>query len=141
MSANAVADSVVSAIESNAFDFILVNFANPDMVGHTGVLDAAIHAVQTVDEGVGRIVDAALVKGGAVIITADHGNCELMKDPATGAPHTAHTTFPVPLLYINEKDRSRALRKGGRICDVAPTMLALMGIAQPAAMTGTSLLP
>jgi 2,3-bisphosphoglycerate-independent phosphoglycerate mutase len=139
MSAKGVADAVVLAIETGKFDFVLVNFANPDMVGHTGVLDAAIHAVETVDEGVGRIVDAALAKGGAVIITADHGNCELMKDPATGAPHTAHTTNPVPLLYVNDADRARALRSGGRICDVAPTMLALMGVAQPSAMSGRSL--
>jgi 2,3-bisphosphoglycerate-independent phosphoglycerate mutase len=140
MSAKGVADAVVAAIETGKFDFVLVNFANPDMVGHTGVLDAAIHAVETVDEGVGRIVDAALAKGGAVIITADHGNCELMKDPVTGAPHTAHTTNPVPLLYVNDADRARSLRSGGRICDVAPTMLGLMDVPQPSAMSGRSLL-
>jgi 2,3-bisphosphoglycerate-independent phosphoglycerate mutase len=139
MSAAGVTDAVVRAITSDKFDFILVNFANPDMVGHTGNLDAAIHAVESVDAGLRAIVDAARVRGGAVFITADHGNCELMKDPATGAPHTAHTLNPVPLLYVSEADRGRVLRSGGRICDVAPTMLALLGVQQPAAMTGRSL--
>jgi 2,3-bisphosphoglycerate-independent phosphoglycerate mutase len=140
MSAAGVADACVAAIETGKFDFVLVNFANPDMVGHTGILDAAITAVEAVDRGIGRIVDAAKKQGGAVIITADHGNCELMKDPASGQPHTAHTTFPVPLIYVNEADRDAKVRPGGRICDVAPTMLSLMGIAQPAAMTGVPLL-
>jgi 2,3-bisphosphoglycerate-independent phosphoglycerate mutase len=140
MSAAAVADAVVKAIEGDKFDFILVNFANPDMVGHTGVMGAAVTAVETVDTGVGRIVDAARGKGGAVFITADHGNCELMKDPATGQPHTAHTTNPVPLLYVNDADAAALLKSGGRICDVAPTMLELLGLPQPAAMTGHSLL-
>jgi 2,3-bisphosphoglycerate-independent phosphoglycerate mutase len=140
MSARSVADAVVKAIETNSFDFVLVNFANPDMIGHTGVLPAAIQAVEVVDEGVGRIVDATTKLGGAVIITADHGNCELMIDPKSGKPHTAHTTFPVPLLYVNDADTSAKLRTGGRICDVAPTMLKLLGLAQPAVMTGQSLL-
>jgi 2,3-bisphosphoglycerate-independent phosphoglycerate mutase len=139
MSAKGVADAVVSAIEKDAFDFVLVNFANPDMVGHTGMLEAATRAVEVVDEGIGRIVAAAKNKGGCVIITADHGNCELMKDPATGKPHTAHTLNPVPLLYVNEADRDVKLRSGGRICDVAPTMLALLELEKPAAMTGESL--
>jgi 2,3-bisphosphoglycerate-independent phosphoglycerate mutase len=139
MSAAGVADETVKAIESGTFDFVLVNFANPDMVGHTGMLGAAITAVEAVDDGIGRIVKAATDRGGVVLITADHGNCELMKDPATGAPHTAHTTNPVPLVYVNEADRARVLRPGGRICDVAPTMLALLGLRQPAAMTGVSL--
>jgi 2,3-bisphosphoglycerate-independent phosphoglycerate mutase len=130
---------VVQAIDSNRFDFVLVNFANPDMVGHTGVLGAAIEAVQAVDAGVGRIVAAARARGGAVIVTADHGNCELMKDPATGQPHTAHTLNPVPLLYVNDADGHAQLRPGGRICDVAPTMLELLALPQPAAMTGKSL--
>jgi 2,3-bisphosphoglycerate-independent phosphoglycerate mutase len=140
MSAAAVATSVEEAIRSGKYDFVLVNFANPDMVGHTGVLDAAIHAVEAVDAGVGKIVDAARAMGGAVLVTADHGNCELMKDPATGQPHTAHTLNPVPLLYVNDADPGAALRGGGRICDVAPTMLALLGIPQPPEMTGVSLL-
>ena len=140
MSAAGVADAVVAAIESDRFDFVLVNFANPDMVGHTGMLDAAIHAVQAVDVGVGRIADAVRARGGALIVTADHGNCELMKDPATGQPHTAHTLNPVPLLYVNDAERDVAVMDGGRICDVAPTMLRLLGIPQPAAMTGHDLL-
>jgi 2,3-bisphosphoglycerate-independent phosphoglycerate mutase len=104
------------------------------------VLDAAIQAVETVDTGVGRIVDAARAAGGAVFVTADHGNCELMKDPTTGNPHTAHTLNPVPLLYVNDADASARIRTGGRICDVAPTMLELLGLPQPVEMTGKSLL-
>jgi 2,3-bisphosphoglycerate-independent phosphoglycerate mutase len=139
MSAGAVADAVVRAIEGGELDFILVNFANPDMVGHTGVMSAAVTAVETVSAALGRVVEATRARGGAVFITADHGNCELMRDPATGQPHTAHTTNPVPLLYVNDADRAVALRPGGRICDVAPTMLELLGLPQPAAMTGRSL--
>jgi 2,3-bisphosphoglycerate-independent phosphoglycerate mutase len=139
MSAKGVADATVAAIEKDAFDFVLINFANPDMVGHTGMLDAATHAVEAVDEGIGRIVRAAVAKGGAVFITADHGNCELMKDPETGNPHTAHTLNPVPLIYVNEADREVSLRSGGRICDVAPSMLTLLGLEKPVAMTGESL--
>jgi 2,3-bisphosphoglycerate-independent phosphoglycerate mutase len=139
MSAAAVAQTVTEAIRGGKYDFILVNFANPDMVGHTGVLDAAIHAVEAVDAGVGQIVEAARAAGGAVLITADHGNCELMKDPATGKPHTAHTLNPVPLIYVNDAEASAHLRAGGRICDVAPTMLQLLGLPQPAEMTGVSL--
>ncbi|HKQ68694.1 MAG TPA: alkaline phosphatase family protein, partial [Polyangiaceae bacterium] len=140
MSEPKVADSAASAIRSGKYDFILVNFANPDMVGHTGKLDPAIQAVEAVDHGIAAIVGAARAVGGAVIITADHGNCELMRDPSTGGPHTAHTTNPVPLLYVNDNDLSAKLRSGGRICDVAPMMLKLMGLAQPAVMTGLSLL-
>lgn len=140
MSAAGVTEAVVRAIESGTFDFVLVNFANPDMVGHTGMLPAAIHAVEAVDHGIGAIVDAALARGGAVLITADHGNCELMRDPVTGAPHTAHTTNPVPFVLVDDSRRGATLRAGGRISDVAPTMLAMLGIEQPAAMTGKSLL-
>jgi 2,3-bisphosphoglycerate-independent phosphoglycerate mutase len=139
MSAKGVADAVVSAIESKKFDFVLVNFANPDMVGHTGVLPAAIAAVEAVDDGIGRVADAVRKAGGALIVTADHGNCELMKDPATGQPHTAHTLNPVPLVYVNDADRDAQIRAGGRICDVAPTMLQILGLPAPAAMTGKSL--
>jgi 2,3-bisphosphoglycerate-independent phosphoglycerate mutase len=140
MSAAGVAQAVVEAINSDKYDFVVVNFANPDMVGHTGVLDAAIHAVEAVDVGVGQIVEAARARGGAVIVTADHGNCELMRDPASGQPHTAHTLNPVPLLYVNDADANAHLRGGGRICDVAPTMLELLGLPQPQEMTGKSLL-
>jgi 2,3-bisphosphoglycerate-independent phosphoglycerate mutase len=139
MSAAAVGDTVVRAIEGDTFDFVLVNFANPDMVGHTGVMKAAVEAVETVDTALGKIVDAVRAKGGALFITADHGNCELMRDPKTGQPHTAHTTNPVPLLYVNDADAKAKLKTGGRICDVAPTMLELLGLPKPAAMTGHSL--
>jgi 2,3-bisphosphoglycerate-independent phosphoglycerate mutase len=140
MSEPAVAEAVAGAIRTGKFDFVLVNFANPDMVGHTGKLDAAIEAVEAVDKGIGQVVEAARSQNGVVIITADHGNCELMRDPVTGHPHTAHTLNPVPLIYVNDADRNAKLRSGGRICDVAPTMLKLMGLSQPAVMTGHSLL-
>ncbi len=139
MSAAGVTDAAAEAISSGQFDFVLVNFANPDMVGHTGFLDAAISAVEAVDRGVGVLLDATLAAGGAFLLTADHGNCELMRDPETGAPHTAHTTNPVPFVLAQGAARP-ALRSGGRLADVAPTMLALLGIPQPAAMTGESLL-
>jgi 2,3-bisphosphoglycerate-independent phosphoglycerate mutase len=140
MSAAAVADAVTEAIDSAKFDFVLVNFANPDMVGHSGILSAAITAVEAVDAGIARIAAAVKRQGGAMLITADHGNCELMKDPASGQPHTSHTTNPVPLVYVNDADRDATILPGGRICDVAPTMLELLGLAQPAAMSGHSLL-
>ena len=140
MSAAAVASAVEEAVHAGRYDFILVNFANPDMVGHTGKLDAAILAVDAVDSALGRVVAAVTSAGGALIVTADHGNCELMKDPATGEPHTAHTTNRVPLIYVNESDPDERLHAGGRICDVAPTMLGLMNLPVPSAMTGHSLL-
>ncbi len=140
MSAKGVADAVVSALEQKDYDFVLVNFANPDMVGHTGVLPAAIAAVDAVDEGIGRIVDAALAKGGAVFITADHGNCEQMVDAVTGAPFTQHTVNRVPFLYARKGAEDARLRDGGRIADVAPTMLRLLGLPKPEVMTGESLL-
>jgi 2,3-bisphosphoglycerate-independent phosphoglycerate mutase len=138
MSAHEVATSVAEAIRSGRYDFILVNFANPDMVGHTGNLEAAIRAVEVVDEGVGLIAAAVREQGGALFVTADHGNCEQMKD-AEGNPHTAHTTNPVPLYYMNDKDPDVVLDKGGRICDVAPTMLEILGLPAPLSMTGRSL--
>jgi 2,3-bisphosphoglycerate-independent phosphoglycerate mutase len=140
MSEAKVADAAASAIRSGKYDFVLVNFANPDMVGHTGKLEPAIRAVEAVDDGVGAIVEASRSMGGAVFITADHGNCELMRDPVTGGPHTAHTTNPVPLLYVNDRDRGAKIRSGGRICDVAPTMLKLMGLPIPPAMSGVPLI-
>jgi 2,3-bisphosphoglycerate-independent phosphoglycerate mutase len=139
MAAAQVTQAVTEAVRSGRYDFVLVNFANPDMVGHTGHLDAAIHAVEAVDAGVGAIVEAARAAGGAVFVTADHGNCELMKDPATGQPHTAHTLNPVPFIYVNDRDSSVTLRAGGRLSDVAPTMLELLGLPQPAEMSGRSL--
>ena len=140
MSAGGVTDAVVNAVNSDLFDFILVNFANGDMVGHTGVLQAAIEAVETVDAGVGRVVDAVLAKGGAVVVTADHGNCEQMLDPETGGPHTKHTTYDVDLIVVDDEHKGGRLHEGGRLADVAPTVLELMGVAQPAEMTGRSLL-
>jgi 2,3-bisphosphoglycerate-independent phosphoglycerate mutase len=140
MAAAGVAETVTGAVESGKYDFIVVNFANPDMVGHSGVLSAAIQAVEAVDAGVGKIVAATRAKGGAVLITADHGNCELMKDPATGQPHTSHTLNPVPIVYVNDADHGARIRPGGRLCDIAPTMLEVLGLPQPSEMTGRSLL-
>jgi 2,3-bisphosphoglycerate-independent phosphoglycerate mutase len=139
MSAKGVADAVEKALRETDLDFVLVNFANPDMVGHTGILPAAIQAVEAVDDGVGRIVDAALAKNGAVFITADHGNCEQMADE-NGNPFTQHTLNRVPFHYIRKGAESAKLRAGGRIADVAPTMLKLLGLPQPAEMSGESLL-
>ena len=143
MSAPTVADTVVAAVESGKYDFIVVNFANPDMVGHTGVLKAAITAVETVDACAQRVLDALLARGGVALVTADHGNAEVMIDEATGGPHTAHTTNPVPLwLATPEGDplRSAHLRRGGRLADVAPTLLALLGVPPDPSMTGKSLI-
>lgn len=137
MSAPELTDKVVAAVESGQYDLFVLNFANPDMVGHTGVLAAAIKAVETVDAGLGRIADAVLAQGGALFVTADHGNCELMVDPVTGNPHTAHTTYPVPAMVIGSEAKALA---EGRLADVAPTLLALLGLRQPAEMTGQSLL-
>ena len=139
MSAPEVAREVATAIRSGKYDFILVNLANPDMVGHTGKLDAAIQAVEAVDLGVGKIREAVAEQGGALIITADHGNCETMVDES-GNPHTAHTTNPVPLYLVDDTRRDVKLRDGGRIADVAPTMLEMLGVPQPPEMTGRSLL-
>ena len=137
MSAPEVTERAVAAIESGTYDLIVLNFANPDMVGHTGSLPAAIRAVETVDAGLGRIVEAIARAGGALLVTADHGNCELMRDPETGGPHTAHTTNPVPVLLAGVPG---VRLHDGRLADVAPTLLGLMGLPVPAAMTGRSLI-
>ena len=139
MSAAQVTEQVVSRIAEGDYDFILLNFANPDMVGHTGILDAAVKAVETIDRGLERIADAILQRGGTLLITADHGNCELMLDPETGEPHTAHTTNPVPLYWISNDTAGRRLRDGG-LSDLAPTVLDLMEIDVPKQMTGRSLI-
>jgi 2,3-bisphosphoglycerate-independent phosphoglycerate mutase len=139
MSAPELTDKAVEAIGSGKYDLIVLNFANPDMVGHTGSLPAAIKAVETVDTGLGRIVEAIGKAGGALLVTADHGNCEMMRDPVTGGPHTAHTTGPVPILAFGVGGDAAGLRDG-RLADIAPTLLALMGLPQPAEMTGGSLL-
>lgn len=138
MSARPLVDAVIKRVESGEDSFILVNFANPDMVGHTGVLEAAIKAVETVDECAGRLVDAIVAKGGVAIITADHGNCERMINEVTGEPHTYHTTQPVSLFVVG--DRYFNLRPRGILADVSPTILHLMGIPQPPEMTGRSLI-
>ena len=136
MSEPELAEKAVAAIGSGEHDLIILNFANPDMVGHTGSLAAAIKAVEAVDTGLGRIMDAIERAGGALLVTADHGNCELMRDPATGGPHTAHTTNPVPVVLMN----GTGPVADGRLADIAPTLLGLLGVAQPAEMTGRSLL-
>lgn len=140
MSAGELTGKLVAAIESKKFDLIILNFANPDMVGHTGVLEAAIRAVETVDGGLGRILTAIEQVGGALLVIADHGNCEQMVDPKTGKPHTAHTTNPVPCILFGKGFETARLRSGGRLADVAPTLLDLMGLEKPRAMTGVSLL-
>jgi 2,3-bisphosphoglycerate-independent phosphoglycerate mutase len=139
MSAPQVTDKLVDAIDNGRFDVIVVNYANTDMVGHTGDLQAAIKAVETVDHCLGRLADAVERAGGTLLITADHGNVEMMRDPQTGQPHTAHTTNPVPLLLVNPPPSVRGL-DDGRLCDVAPTLLQLLGLPQPKAMTGRALL-
>jgi 2,3-bisphosphoglycerate-independent phosphoglycerate mutase len=138
MSAPELTDKAVAAINSGKYDLIVLNYANPDMVGHTGSLPAAIKAVETVDAGLGRIAEAIQNAGGALLVTADHGNCEMMRDPETGGPHTAHTTNPVPVVLLGA--RNRALVAQGRLADIAPTLLELMGLPKPPEMTGTSLL-
>ncbi len=140
MSVFEVTDRVVAAIESRKYDVIIMNIANPDMVGHTGVMSAAVEAVRNTDLAIGRIVDAVARVDGVTLITADHGNAELMFDEATGQPHTAHTMNPVPLILVDAKGRFGTLRGGGVLSNVAPTILAILGIDQPAEMTAESLL-
>jgi 2,3-bisphosphoglycerate-independent phosphoglycerate mutase len=137
MSAPELTERAVERIGSGRFDLIILNFANPDMVGHTGDLAAAVKAVETVDAGLGAIADAVVARGGTLLVTADHGNCELMRDPETGEPHTAHTLNEVPVMLVGRE--GLALRNG-RLADVAPTLLALCGLPQPEEMTGASLL-
>jgi 2,3-bisphosphoglycerate-independent phosphoglycerate mutase len=136
MSAVEVTDKLVAAIAGGKYDAIVCNYANGDMVGHTGKLDASIKAVETLDACIGRVVDAARAAGGEVLITADHGNVEMLDDPVTGQPHTAHTLNLVPLVYVG---RRATLAPRGALEDIAPTMLALMGIPKPGEMTGHSL--
>lgn len=138
MSAREVMDRLETAIGSGTYDLIVVNFANPDMVGHTGIMSAAIEAVGVIDECLGRLRTAVEKAGGVLLITADHGNIELMKDPVTHQPHTAHTTLDVPLIAVNA--RRGVKLANGRLADVAPTLLALMGLNKPSAMSGHSLI-
>ncbi len=139
MSAPEVTDRLVSAIETGTYDLIVVNFANGDMVGHTGILDAAKIAVQTLDDSLARLEDAVSQVGGVLLVTADHGNCEEMADTDAGEPHTQHTLNDVPVLLLNAPEGVEALRSG-RLSDVAPTLLALMGLPQPVEMSGQSLI-
>ena len=137
MSAGGVTDALCGAIETRSHDFMLCNYANADMVGHTGVLPAVIRAVETVDQCLGRVLRSAEKVGSSVLITADHGNCEMMIDPTTGGVHTAHTMNPVPFVAV--RSNAASLRPGGALRDVAPTVLGLLGIERPAAMTGIDL--
>jgi 2,3-bisphosphoglycerate-independent phosphoglycerate mutase len=139
MSAPELARKAVDAIATGPHDLIVLNFANADMVGHTGSLDAATRAVEAVDEALGRVADAVAARGGALLVTADHGNAEQMRDALTGQPHTAHTTNPVPVVLMGGPPGAK-LREGGRLADLAPTLLALMGLDQPPEMTGKNLL-
>lgn len=140
MSAYEVRDELLARLDSGRYDLVVLNFANPDMVGHTGIFEAAVKAVEVVDGCVGEIVNRILSLGGAVLLTADHGNAEKMQDSDTGQPHTAHTTNPVPFTLITSDRKSYCLREDGILADVAPTALELMHIPQPEAMTGRTLI-
>ncbi len=141
MSAKEVTDEVLERIAADRYDLIVMNYANGDMVGHTGVLAAAIEAMETLDRCLARVVPAILEAGGRALVTADHGNAEQMIDPETGGPYTAHTVSnPVPLILVDPERTGARLREGGALCDVSPTVLELMGLPQPAAMTGRSLI-
>ena len=139
MSAAGIADAVIKAVEDGTFDVIIVNFANADMVGHSGKIEPTIKAVETVDACLGRIEPAVRARGGALLITADHGNAEMMIDPATGGPHTAHTTNPVPFIVVAENGKKFSLKPGGSLRDISPTVLGMLGIPQPKEMTGQDL--
>ncbi len=139
MSAAGIADAVVKATEEGTFDVMIVNFANADMVGHSGKIEPTVKAVETVDACLGRIEKTVRSKGGAMLITADHGNAEMMIDPATGGPHTAHTTNPVPFIVVAENASQFTLKPKGSLRDISPTMLGMLGIEEPKEMTGTDL--
>jgi 2,3-bisphosphoglycerate-independent phosphoglycerate mutase len=139
MSAAGIADAVVKATEQGTFDVIIVNFANADMVGHSGKIEPTVKAVETVDACLARIEKAVRGKGGAILITADHGNAEMMIDPATGGPHTAHTTNPVPFIVISENAKQFTLKPKGSLRDISPTLLGMLGVDEPREMTGTDL--
>ncbi len=139
MSAAGIADAVIQAVNDTAFDVVIANFANADMVGHSGKMEPTIRAVETVDTELGRIYGAVRQRGGAMLVTADHGNAEMLIDPVSGGPHTAHTTNPVPMILVSEAGQRATLRKGGSLRDISPTMLGLLGLEQPAQMTGKRL--
>jgi len=140
MSAPEVGAAVVEQIKAGKYDLIILNYANPDMVGHTGVMEAAVKAVETVDAWVGKNIEAVLNAGGAVLLTSDHGNVEYMWDPEANEPFTAHTCSPVPFYFVCAGMERVRLRSGGRLADVAPTILGLLGLDKPAEMTGSSLI-
>ncbi len=140
MAALEVTEEILGRIASDRYDIFILNYANGDMVGHTGSLSAAIKAVETVDACVGKVIDAVATKGGGLIVTADHGNCEQMIDPETGGPHTAHTTYPVNLIVVDDRFKGCQLKTDGRLADIAPTALELLGLDQPSEMTGRSLI-
>ena len=139
MSAAGIADTVVKAVEGGSFDVIIMNFANADMVGHSGRLEPTIKAVETVDACLGRIEQTVRAKGGAMLITADHGNAEMMIDPVSGGPHTYHTTNPVPFIVVAENGKQFTLKSGGSLRDISPTILGMLDIPEPKDMTGTDL--
>jgi 2,3-bisphosphoglycerate-independent phosphoglycerate mutase len=139
MSAAGIADVVVKATSDSAFDVIIVNFANADMVGHSGKIEPTVKGVETVDACLGQIEKAVRAKGGAMLITADHGNAEMMIDPATGGPHTAHTTNPVPLIFLSDDAQQFTLKPNGSLRDISPTILGMLGITEPKEMTGSDL--
>lgn len=139
MSASGIADAVVKATEDGTFDVMIVNFANADMVGHSGRIEPTVKAVETVDACLGRIESAVRAKGGAILITADHGNAELMIDPATGGPHTAHTTNPVPFIVVAENAKEFRLKPNGSLRDISPTVLGMLAVDEPKEMTGADL--
>jgi len=138
MSAPEITDTLCRSIEAKTHDFILCNYANADMVGHSGSIKATLSAVETVDACLARVLRSAEKSGTRLLITADHGNAEMMIDPETGGPHTAHTTNPVPIVAVNDESLKQ-LRAGGALCDVGPTILRMMGIGQPTEMTGKTL--
>jgi 2,3-bisphosphoglycerate-independent phosphoglycerate mutase len=139
MSAAGIADTVVKAVEDGTFDVIIINFANADMVGHSGKIEPTVKAVETVDACLGRIELAVRSRGGAMLITADHGNAEMMIDPATGGPHTAHTTNPVPFIVVAENSKKFTLKSGGSLRDISPTILGMLDLPEPREMTGADL--
>jgi 2,3-bisphosphoglycerate-independent phosphoglycerate mutase len=139
MSAEGIANEVIKAVNDTAFDVVIVNFANADMVAHSGRMEPTVKGVEVVDAQLGRIYQAIQQKGGAMLITADHGNAEMMIDPATGGPHTAHTTNPVPFILVTEDGKKVSVRDGGSLRDISPTMLSLLGLNQPNQMTGGDL--
>ena len=140
MSAYEVKDNLIKELDKGHVDTVILNFANPDMVGHTGVVDAVVKACRAVDECLGEIVDKVLEMDGDILVTADHGNADLMVKPETGEPHTAHTTNPVPFIFISNRNKGIKLRKDGKLADIVPTMLELLNIEKPKEMDGESLI-